>query len=195
MGSEEPNRGLSQRLFMDRRHSWFWLGLAPSIFVGIAAFLSPVDVLDRVPAARVWVEFLAGEIPSMNSYIEHSQFPQVAGFTFLLAWVFFPFQFVFVLYSFMRHADVIEVIRRSKARGFTRIRLLVMSGGLAVISIWALFFLAKDPSIVGHYGIGMSRVGLSFLGAFQFWFTAFCFSAFSVIALKTNRGDFFERQK
>jgi hypothetical protein len=175
---------------IERRNSWFWLGLTPSLFVGIVALLAPSDVLDRIPAARMWAELLASVIPSMRSYIDHSQFPQVAGLTFLLAWAFFPFQFIFVLFSFIRHTDVFEVVSRANKLGLTRRRLLVMSGGLAIISAWALFFLARDPGIVGPYGVGVSRVGLSFLGAFQFWFTAFCFSAFFVIALKTNRGDF-----
>ena len=94
---------------------WFWLGVSPSIFAGLVALLAPQDILDRVPVLWVGVHWLSTIIPAMSGYLESSQFPQVTGVTFLIAWVGFPVQLLYIVVTFWRNADP-ERFRDSLAR-------------------------------------------------------------------------------
>lgn len=171
-------------------HAWLWLGMAPSLLVAVVALWAPSDVLDGLPIVRVWVDWLIRAIPSMGFYVDSALCPQVAEATFSLAWALFPFQLVYVLYSFMRCTNIVVLVRWVKVCGMTRTQLLTMTWGLAVLASFGLFFLEKDPGMVEHFGVGMSRLSLAFFGACQFWLTAFAISAFCVSVFKTAREDF-----
>jgi hypothetical protein len=169
---------------------WLFMGMLPSLIGAAVALWAPEDVLDRLSFLSSLVDVLLKLVPAMPDYVARSQFPQVTLFVFLIAWILFPIQLVYVVYSLMRYGDIENAVRSFRARGVKRWKVLALCAVVSFAFLLSVAFWAKDPTVFGKLGVAGSRVGLALFGAFSFWLGSIAVAMFCVVLLKTNKEDF-----
>lgn len=83
-----------------KRLSDWWMGWWLVVTIGTNITLAitlPDDILQRVAAVGKFSEFMMGIIPSIQSYVTFSKFPQITELILAIQWVLVPIYVVFFL--------------------------------------------------------------------------------------------------
>ncbi|HEY8084252.1 MAG TPA: hypothetical protein VIE69_01460 [Methylophilaceae bacterium] len=160
----------------------------PSLLAAIIALFSPENILDRLPFMWKITLWVSSIIPSMKEHMELSHFPQVTIATFTIAWFCFPFQLIYLTFIIWQKADL-EKLHSIMPDLKTRLKYTVNGVVICAVWVWALCFLAEDPTWVGRYGVANSRLGLAFYGVGAIWLFPLIFGFTLVLLFKQKWRD------